>query len=224
MHILVVEDEPRVAHLVRRALEQDQHVVDVAYDGPDGLYQAESGSFDVIVLDIMLPELDGVEVCRRLRAGHIQTPVLMLTARDAVQNRVQGLDAGADDYLTKPFAVAELLARVRALGRRRQAVAEETFRAGDLVLDPGRHHVERNGRTIELTHKEFALLEYLMRHPGQVLTRAQILDHVWGYDFSSLTNVVDIYIHYVRNKVDRGFGKKLIRTVRGVGYAIGDGS
>ncbi len=224
MHILVAEDEPRVAHLVRRALEQDRHVVDVAYDGEDGLHQAESGTFDVIVLDIMLPEIDGIEVCRRLRASRIQTPVLMLTARDAVQHRVEGLDAGADDYLTKPFAIAELLARVRALGRRRQPVAEEVLRAGDLALDPTRHHVERDGRHVELTRKEFTLLEYLMRHPGQVLTRAQMLDHVWGYDFSSLTNVVDIYIHYLRNKVDRGFGKKLIRTVRGVGYTIGDGA
>jgi DNA-binding response OmpR family regulator len=148
----------------------------------------------------------------------------MLTARDAVQHRVEGLDAGADDYLTKPFAIAELLARVRALGRRRQPVAEEVLRAGDLALDPTRHRVERDGRHVELTRKEFTLLEYLMRHPGQVLTRAQILDHVWGYDFSSLTNVVDIYIHYLRNKVDRDFGRKLIRTVRGVGYTIGDGA
>ena len=224
MHLLVVEDEPRVAHLVRRALEQDRHVVDIAYDGEDGLHQAESGTFDVIVLDIMLPEIDGIEVCRRLRAGRIQTPVLMLTARDAVQHRVEGLDAGADDYLTKPFAIAELLARVRALGRRRQPVAEEVLRAGDLARDPTRHRVERDGRHVELTRKEFTLLEYLMRHPGQVLSRAQILDHVWGYDFSSLTNVVDIYIHYLRNKVDKGFGKKLIRTVRGVGYTIGDGA
>lgn len=224
MHILVVEDEPRVAHLVRRALEQDRHVVDVAYDGLDGLHQGESDTFDVIVLDIMLPELNGIEVCRRLRTAHIQTPVLMLTARDAVQHRVEGLDAGADDYLTKPFAIAELLARIRALGRRRTATMEDLLRSGDLTLDPLRHQVERAGRPVELTRKEFALLEYLMRHQEQVLTRSQIMDHVWGYDFATLTNVVDIYVHYLRNKVDKGFDKKLIRTVRGVGYSIGDGT
>ena len=223
MHVLVVEDEPRLAHLLRRALEQDHHVVEVAYDGPDGLYQGETGSFDVIVLDIMLPEMDGIEVCRRLRAGRIETPILMLTARDAVQHRVEGLDAGADDYLTKPFAVAELLARVRALGRRRGPLADEVLRAGDLTLDLARHQVQRAGKIIDLTRKEFALLEYLMRNQGQVLTREQILDHVWGYDFASLTNVVDIYIHYLRNKVEKGHGKKLIRTVRGVGYTIEGG-
>ncbi len=220
MHVLVVEDEPRLAHLLRRALEQDRHVVEVAYNGPDGLYQGETGAFDVIILDIMLPEMDGLEVCRRLRAGRIDTPILMLTARDAIQHRVEGLDAGADDYLTKPFAVAELLARVRALGRRRGPLADDILKAGDLTLDPIRHQVERGGKIINLTRKEFALLEYLMRNQGQVLTRAQIMDHVWGYDFSSLTNVVDIYVHYLRNKIDKGYAKKLVRTVRGVGYTI----
>lgn len=220
MHVLVVEDEPRLAQLIKRALERDMHVVDIAYDGEDGLYQAEAGGFDVIVLDILLPRLDGLEVCRRLRAQRIETPILMLTARDAIVHRVEGLDAGADDYLTKPFAIAELLARVRALGRRRAPIGSEVLRVADLTLDPTRHRVERGGTEIELTRKEFALLEYLMRHPNQVLTREQIMDHVWGYDFASLTNVVDLYIHYLRNKVEKGRGKKLIRTVRGVGYSI----
>ena len=196
------------------------HVIDIAYDGEDGLYQAEAGGFDVIVLDILLPGLDGLEVCRRLRAQRVETPILMLTARDAIVHRVEGLDTGADDYLTKPFAIAELLARVRALGRRRAPSRSEVLRVADLTLDPTRHRVERGGTEIELTRKEFALLEYLMRHPNQVLTREQIMDHVWGYDFASLTNVVDLYIHYLRNKVEKGRGKKLIRTVRGVGYSI----
>lgn len=196
------------------------HVIDIAYDGEDGLYQAEAGGFDVIVLDILLPGLDGLEVCRRLRAQRVETPILMLTARDAIVHRVEGLDTGADDYLTKPFAIAELLARVRALGRRRAPSRSEVLRVADLTLDPTRHRVERGGTEIELTRKEFALLEYLMRHPNQVLTREQIMDRVWGYDFASLTNVVDLYIHYLRNKVEKGRGKKLIRTVRGVGYSI----
>jgi DNA-binding response OmpR family regulator len=224
MRILVVEDEPRLAQLLKRALEHDAHDVEITLDGLDGLRQAESGSFEVIVLDILLPRLDGLEVCRRLRAGGIHTPVLMLTARDAVYQRVEGLDAGADDYLTKPFAIAELLARIRALQRRRGPAADEVLQIADLALNPGRHQVHRQETPIELTRKEFDLLEYLMRHPNQVLSRAQIMDQVWGYEFSTLTNVVDIYVHYLRNKIEKGFGKKLIRTVRGVGYSITDGA
>ncbi len=224
MHILVIEDEPRLAQLLKRALEHDSHDVEIALDGQEGWHQAENGSFDVIVLDILLPKLNGLEVCRRLRAGGVHTPVLMLTARDAVYQRVEGLDAGADDYLTKPFAIAELLARIRALQRRLGPAADEVLQVADLALNPGRRQVHRRETPIDLTRKEFDLLEYLMRHPNQVLSRAQIMDQVWGYEFSTLTNVVDIYIHYLRNKVEKGFGKKLIRTVRGVGYSITDGA
>jgi DNA-binding response OmpR family regulator len=222
MKILVVEDEHRLADLLRRALEHERHAVDISYDGRDGLERAEMGAFDLVVLDVMLPGLDGFEVCRQLRAAGVSTPVLMLTARDAVADRVQGLDAGADDYLTKPFAVAELLARVRALARR-SPTAPEILQVSDVTLDPGRHSVRRAQRHIDLTRTEFALLEYLMRHPGQVLTRQQITDHVWGYDYETMTNVVDIYVHYLRNKLEKGFKGKLIRTVRGVGYSITDG-
>ena len=222
MRVLVVEDEHRIADLLRRALEHERHTVSLAYDGEDGLSQAQLGTFDIIVLDVLLPKLDGFEVCHRLRAAGIATPVLMLTALDAVADRVDGLDAGADDYLTKPFAVAELLARVRALGRRGPPSAAETLKVADIILDPGRHPVRRDGRHVDLTRTEFALLEYLMRHPGQVLTRQQILDQVWGYDYETMTNVVDIYIHYLRNKIEKGFGNKLVRTVRGVGYSISE--
>jgi DNA-binding response OmpR family regulator len=222
MRVLVVEDEHRIADLLRRALEHERHTVSLAYDGEDGLSQAQLGTFDIIVLDVLLPKLDGFEVCHRLRAAGIATPVLMLTALDAVADRVDGLDAGADDYLTKPFAVAELLARVRALGRRGPQSAAETLKVADIILDPGRHTVHRDGRHVDLTRTEFALLEYLMRHPGQVLTRQQILDQVWGYDYETMTNVVDIYIHYLRNKIEKGFSNKLVRTVRGVGYSISE--
>ena len=220
MHVLVVEDEPQIAHIVKRALEHDMHVVDVAYDGDEGLDLAQSSSFDVIVLDVLLPGKNGIEVCRKLRRDRIHTPVLMLTARDALEQRVEGLDAGADDYLTKPFAVAELQARVRALGRRKAPIEDETLEAGEVTISTSAHRVMRKGREIELSPKEFALLEFLVRHPGQVLTRDQILENVWGYDYSPVANVVDIYVHYLRRKIDSGFSRKLIRTVRGVGYSI----
>jgi DNA-binding response OmpR family regulator len=220
MRVLVIEDEPRVARLVRRALEHDLHVVDVADDGAEGLALAQTGRFDALVLDILLPGMNGLEVCRRLRSNKVATPVLMLTARDAVEQRVQGLDAGADDYLTKPFAVAELQARVRALARRRGDLEEEILRTSDLELNRGRHEVRRAGNVVELSKREFMLLEYLLRNKGRILTRQQILDHVWGYDYDPSTNLVDIYIHYLRKKVDNGGGQRLLRTVRGVGYGI----
>jgi DNA-binding response OmpR family regulator len=192
----------------------------VAYDGDEGLARAESGAYDLILLDVMLPEISGIEVARQVRKSRIRTPILMLTARDAVADRVRGLDAGADDYLTKPFALEELLARVRALGRRASDGQEESIEVGDLTLDLERHQARRDGRTIELTAKEFDLLAYLMRNTGRVLSKAQIVDHVWGYDAEATSNVVEIYIHYLRDKVDRGFARPLIRTVRGVGYTI----
>jgi DNA-binding response OmpR family regulator len=172
------------------------------------------------VLDVLMPGKNGIEVCRKLRRDRIHTPVLMLTARDALEQRVEGLDAGADDYLTKPFAVAELQARVRALGRRKAPIEDETLEAGEVTISTSAHRVMRKGREIELSPKEFALLEFLVRHPGQVLTRDQILENVWGYDYSPVANVVDIYVHYLRRKIDSGFSRKLIRTVRGVGYSI----
>ena len=222
MHILVVEDERRLAQLLRRVLSEERHNVDIALDGSEGLDLSLSGTYDLIILDLMLPGVDGMELCRDLRKEQVDTPVLMLTARGAVEDRVAGLNAGADDYLIKPFAVDELLARVNALLRRRSRGLEATqvLAVGDLTLDLVRHEAQRQGKTIELTPKEFALLEYLMRHPGQVLSRTQITDHVWRYDLESLSNVVDIYIHYVRDKIDRGFSPPLIKTVRGVGYKI----
>ncbi len=221
MHILVVEDEKRLANLLRRVLSEERHTVDVAYDGTSGYDLAASDTYDLVVLDLMLPGMDGLEICRQLRASNVQTPVLMLTARGAVEDRVAGLKLGADDYLVKPFAMEELLARVGALLRRgRTPQASTQLHVSDLTLDLTRHEAERGGRVIELTAKEFALLEFLMRHPGQVLTRTQIIDHVWRYDFDALSNVVDIYIHYLRDKIDRGFARQLIKTVRGVGYKI----
>lgn len=221
MHILVVEDERRLANLIRRALEEEGHVVDVAHDGAEGLDVATATDYDLLVLDLMLPQLDGIEIAKRLRASKNDVRILMLTARDAVEDRVQGLESGADDYLMKPFSFSELLARVRALSRRQiQAQAETELRSGTLVLDLARHEARRDDRTIDLTAKEFQLLEYLMRNAGHVLTRTQILDHVWGYNFDSFSNVVDIYVHYLRNKIDRDFPDPMIRTVRGVGYSL----
>jgi DNA-binding response OmpR family regulator len=223
MYILVVEDERRLAQVVRKVLEEEGHTVDVAHDGEEGLAMAMDGSHDVILLDVLLPGIDGFEVCRSLRASRVDTPVLLLTALDAVEDRVRGLDAGADDYLPKPFAFQELLARLRALGRRRvQAREPDQLQTADLMLDLRRRRAVRDGRTIDLSPKEFALLEFLMRNQGRVVTRTQILDHVWGYDYSPDSNLVDVYVTYLRRKIDRGHGQKLIRTVRGAGYAVGD--
>lgn len=221
MHLLLVEDERRLAQAVRRVLEEEGHVVDVADDGADALAQAQSETYDVIVLDVMLPSMNGFDVAKKLRATKDHTPILMLTARDGIADRVQGLDAGADDYLVKPFALAELTARIRALGRRRLgAIEPNVLQVADLELDLRAREARRGDLSIELTSKEFALLEVLMRHAGQVLTRSQLLDLVWSYDMLTESNVVDTYIHYLRNKVDRNFDSKLIRTVRGAGYSI----
>ncbi len=222
MHILVVEDEQRLALLLRRVLLEERYTVDLAYDGEKGLDLALSDTYDVVILDVMLPVYDGFEVCRQMRAELVLPPVLMLTARGVVEDRVKGLNVGADDYLTKPFAMEELLARVNALLRRRERHFDETPQlcVGDLTLDLVRHEARRAGRVIELTAKEFALLEYLMRHPGQALTRTQIIDAVWRYDLEALSNIVDIYIHYLRDKIDQSFSHPLIKTIRGVGYKI----
>jgi len=222
MAILVVEDEQRLARLLQRVLQDEGHTVHLAHDGATGLDMALHGDYDLAILDLMLPDLDGVEICRHLRAAGVRTPILMLTARGAVEDRVTGLNAGADDYLVKPFAMAELVARVNALLRRARGTdgPPTILQVADLTLDLLRHEARRGGQVIELTPKEFALLEYLMRNPGRALTRSQIIDRVWQYDLDSLSNVVDIYIHYLREKIDRGFGRPLIKTVRGVGYKI----
>lgn len=222
MHILVVEDEERLAGLLRRILNGERHTVDLAYDGISGRDLALNGDYDAVLLDVMLPGIDGMEICRQMRVEQVTTPVLMLTARGAVEDRVTGLNAGADDYLVKPFVVKELVARVNALLRRRDRRFEMNSRLtmADLTLDLVSHEARRAGRLIELTAKEYALLEYLMRHPNQVLTRDQIISSVWGYDTEALSNVVDIYIHFLRDKVDRGFSHALIKTVRGIGYKI----
>ncbi|MCS7276146.1 MAG: response regulator transcription factor [Dehalococcoidia bacterium] len=223
MRVLVVEDERRLAQVVRRVLEEEGHSVDLAYDGEEALSLAVDGSYDVIVLDILLPKVDGVEVCRSLRRARVDVPVLMLTALDSVEDRVRGLDAGADDYLPKPFAFQELLARIRALGRRRVDPREpDRLQVADLVLDLRRRRAERGGKVIELSPREFALLEFLMRNAGRVLTRTQILDHVWGYDFAPDSNLVDVYIAYLRRKVDKGHSRALIHTVRGHGYMLSE--
>lgn len=223
MKILLAEDDLRLGRAVRRVFEEEGYETIVASDGAQALRAATEDAFDVMVLDIMLPELDGFALCRRLRLDGVQTPVLMMTARVDVEDRVRGLDSGADDYMLKPFAVAELLARVRALTRRSPSLNGrngDELRAGDLALNVARHSAVRGGRDIELTVKEFQLLELLLRHQGEVLTRTQILDQVWQYDRDFASNVVDIYIHYLRNKIDKGFPKPLIHTVRGIGYSL----
>jgi DNA-binding response OmpR family regulator len=219
MRILVVEDEKKVASFIRHALEADAHQVDVAHDGETGLARAVAGDYDLLILDVMLPRCDGLSVLRQLRSQHRQLPVLLLTARAGVSDKVAGLDGGADDYLTKPFEVAELLARVRAL-LRRGAAAPAVLAVADLRLDPGTRAVTRAGRPIELTAREFALLEYFLRNPGRVLSRAMIAQHVWGVSFDTFTNVIDVYVNYLRRKVDADFEPKLIQTVRGAGYVL----
>jgi two-component system OmpR family response regulator len=220
MRVLVVEDEVKMAGLLRRALEEEGYAVDVASNGGDGLWLGTENAYDVVVLDLMLPDVDGFDVCRRLREAGRWSPVLMLTARDAVSDRVAGLDAGADDYLTKPFSLAELLARLRALIRRGGVARPAVLRAGDLTLDPTTHTVRRAGSDIELTAKEFALLEYLMRHVGEVLGRTRLIEHVWDFAYEGDSNVVDVYVRYLRNKIDRPFGRDSIETVRGSGYRL----
>ena len=220
MRVLVVEDERSIPGFIRQGLTEAGFVVTVEGDGRRGLQRALTAEFDVVILDIMLPEMNGLEVLRRLRSGGVATPVLLLTARDEIDDKVAGLDAGADDYLTKPFAFSELLARTRALLRRPRLQSDDTLRLGELEIDLRRHSTRLGERTIHLSSREFALLEYLLRHPGQVLTRTQIGDAVWGLDFENESNVVNVYIGYLRRKLAAGDEGPAIRTVRGVGYVI----
>ena len=221
MHVLIVEDQPNVSNYVKRALEEQGYAVDIARTGQEALDWAAVAEFDLIVLDIMLPEVNGITVCRRLRNQGHHAAILMLTARDTVDDRVTGLDAGADDYLVKPFELKELLARLRALARRRTTKGS-TLRVGNLSLDPRTHTVMYNDALIRLTAREYAVLECLMREPERVFTRTEIADSIWNYDVYSQSNVVDVYIRNLRRKIDDSFGSKLIHTVRGAGYRLSD--
>jgi len=220
MRVLVVEDEVKMAGLIRRGLVEEGHAADVASSGEDAIWMAQAHAYDAIVLDVMLPRLSGYETCRTLRNAGVWAPVLMLTARDAVEDRVAGLDAGADDYLTKPFSFAELLARLRALARRGGVERPAVLEVDDLRLDPAARRAWRGNDEIHLSPKEFALLETFMRRPGQVLSRLQLLEHAWDFAYENRSNVVDVYVRYLREKVDRPFGANSIETVRGVGYRL----
>ena len=220
MRVLIVEDHEKLANLIRRGLRKEGIAADAVASGEDGLYRARATEYDAIILDVMLPGLDGFEVCRRLRSSEVWSPILMLTSRDAVRDRVTGLDGGADDYLTKPFSYAELLARLRALARRGPVERPAELRVGELSLDPASRRVRRKNAEIELSAKEFAILETFMRHPGEVLSRFALLEHVWDYKYENRSNVVDSYVRYLRQKIDRPFGVRSIETVRGAGYRL----
>ena len=220
MRILVIEDEKKVASFIKKGLEEEHYAVDTAHDGETGLYLSENNEYDLIVLDLMIPKIDGLEVLRRTRTNKNNVPILVLTAKDSVEDIVRGLDSGCDDYLTKPFEFVEFLARIRALLRREKTEKEPVLKIRDLTLSLVTHKVTRQGKEIELTSKEYALLEYFMRNPNKILTRTMISEHVWDYHFDSLTNVVDVYVNYLRKKIDKGFEHKLIHTIRGVGYLM----
>lgn len=221
MRILIVEDEQKVSNFLRQALEEDQHAVDQAFDGQDGAEMAQAYDYDLIILDLMLPKRAGMDLLQELRRKGCKISILVLTARDGIPDKVRALDAGGDDYLTKPFSIDELLARVRALLRRGGSDRPGLLQVADLSLNPATRAVFRSKRRIDLTNKEYALLEYLMRNAGRVVTRSMIAEHVWNIDFDTETNVIDVYITYLRNKIDKGASCRLIQTVRGVGYMIG---
>jgi heavy metal response regulator len=220
MRILVIEDEKKVASFIKKGLEEEHYAVDTSYDGETGLYMADVNEYDLIVLDLMIPKIDGLEVLKRIRSNKNNVPILVLTAKDTVEDIVKGLDSGCDDYLTKPFNFVVFLARIRALLRREKIEKEPLLKIADLTLSPVTHKVTRRGKEIELTSKEYALLEYFMRNPDKVLTRTMISEHVWDYHFDSLTNVIDVYVNYLRRKIDKDFEPKLIHTIRGVGYIM----
>ena len=220
MRILVVEDEVKIAQFVKRGLKEEGYAVDVAIDGEEGHFMLSSNEYDAIILDLMLPKIDGLTLCRTLRKEGNQTPIIMLTAKDTVKDKVKGLDSGADDYLPKPFAFEELLARVRVLLRKKDGRVQTQLKVDDLVMDILTHKVTRADKEIDLTVKEYALLEYLMRNAGNIVTRTMISEHVWDINFDTFTNVIDVYINYLRNKIDSGFENKMIHTVRGKGYLL----
>jgi two-component system, OmpR family, response regulator len=222
MRVLIVEDEAKMASLIRRGLRQEGIAADHVAEGEEAVWKAGSAEYDAIVLDVMLPGIDGFEVCRRLRADGVWAPVLMLTARDAVPDRVAGLDSGADDYLVKPFSYAELLARLRALARRGPVERPAELQVGELRLDPASRRTWRGDQEVELSAKEFSLLEIFMRRPGEVLSRFQLLEHAWDYDYENRSNIVDVYVRYLRDKIDRPFGRSSLETVRGAGYRLDD--
>jgi len=220
MRVLIIEDEKKVADFIKRGLKEEGYATDVAYDGEQGHFLATTNDYDLIVLDLMLPKMDGVSLCKDLRRSKIYAPIIMLTAKDAIEDKVKGLDSGADDYMTKPFAFEELLARVRALLRKKDLKQTTRLQVNDLVLDTLAHKAYRAGKEIVLTAKEYALLEYLLRNTGIIVTRTMISEHVWDINFDTSTNVIDVYINYLRNKIDQGHKKKLINTLRGSGYVL----
>jgi len=220
MRILVIEDEKKIADFIKRGLKEEGYAIDVAYDGENGFFLAKTNEYDLILLDLMVPKIDGLSLCKKLKSEKVSAPVIMLTAKDAVKDKVAGLDSGADDYLTKPFVFEELLARIRAVLRKKDSKSLTKLQVEDLVLDLVTHKVVRAGKEISLTAKEYALLEYLMRNAGAVVTRTMISEHVWDVNFDTFTNVIDVYVNYLRNKIDSNFQKKLIHTVRGRGYII----
>ncbi len=220
MRILVIEDEKKIADFIRRGLKEEGYAVDVAYDGEQGHLLAKASDYDLVLLDLMLPKIDGLTLCKRLKKEKVSAPIIILTAKDATEDKVTGLDSGADDYMTKPFAFEELLARVRAILRKKDSQTVTKLQVDDLTLDLLTHKVARAGKEISLTAKEYALLEYLMRNDGSIVTRTMISEHVWDIDFDTFTNVIDVYINYLRNKVDSGHKNKLIQTIRGRGYIL----
>jgi heavy metal response regulator len=220
MRILIVEDEKSLADIVKKGLEEEGYVVDVAYNGEDGLFMAENEPSDLIILDIMLPIIDGMTILKRIRKAGVKTPVLMLTAKDTIMDKVSGLDSGADDYLTKPFLFDELLARIRALLRRNSDVKTSIIEIGDLIVDMATHEVRRDGKNISLSAKEYALVEYMALNKNKVLSRTSLTEHLYDQDFDLDSNVIDVFINRIRNKIDRGFYTKLIHTVRGAGYVL----
>ena len=220
MRILIVEDEKKVAAFIKKGLEEETYAVDIAMDGEEGLHLGEQNQYDLIILDLMLPKINGLEILSILRSKKIETPILLLTAKDSVDDKVEGLNQGADDYLTKPFAFSELLARIRVLLRRGKAETKTTLEIADLPLNLVSHKVNRGNEEIELTGKEYSLLEYFMRNQEKVLTRTMIAEHVWDYNFDTFTNVIDVYVNHLRKKIDKNFSTKLLHTLRGVGYVM----
>jgi DNA-binding response OmpR family regulator len=220
MRILIAEDDRKVAGFLKKGLKEERYAVDVCYDGEEALFQAQVNQYDLIILDVMLPKKNGFAVCKAIREEGILSPILMLTARDQLEDKVRGLREGADDYLTKPFAFEELLARIQALLRRTQDYKTKTLKVGDLELDPVSRKITREGKPVTLTGKEYALLEYLMRNKARVITQSMIIDHVWDMNYDGLSNVVNVYINHLREKIDKGFSQKYIHTIRGVGYKI----